>query len=382
MIVFADRFTIAHKAERPKDLVYAQDEMPPALPLIAIGFQHVAVMCPYFVMVALVVGAARLPQADARNAMGLCMLAVAFLTLLQSFRIGGVGSGYLCPPVVSAIYLPSAMTAASAFGFPVVCGMVMFAGGCEIVVGRLLGGLRKFFPAVVSGVVIIAVGLELGKIGLSVLFDPAVAHDARAGNMLVAALGILAVMAGLAVWAKGLIKLLCVLIGILFGYALCALLDVFPDNFGLELKESAFFALPNPGFLSYGFETSLLLPFAIAGLASGLRVVGVLTTCQQINDATWRRPDMSSIAGGVIADGIGCAVGGALGATGMSASPSLVGIEKTTGVTSRAIAWSIAAWLVLLACLPQFASLIVNITTTRHGAALIFQWLAHVRGWN
>ena len=359
-------------AERPKDLVYAQDETPPALPLIAIGFQHVAVMCPYLVMVALVVGAARLPQADARNAMGLCMLAVAFLTLLQSFRIGGVGSGYLCPPVVSAIYLPSAMTAASAFGFPVVCGMVMFAGGCEIVVGRLLGGLRKFFPAVVSGVVIIAVGLELGKIGLGVLFDPAVAHDARAGNMLVAALGILAVMAGLAVWAKGLIKLLCVLIGILFGYALCALLDVFPDNFVLQLKESALFALPNPGFLSYGFETSLMLPFAIAGLASGLRVVGVLTTCQQINDATWRRPDMSSIAGGVIADGIGCAVGGALGATGMSASPSLVGIEKTTGVTSRAIAWSIAAWLVLLACLPQFASLIVNMPRPVMGAALIF----------
>jgi xanthine/uracil permease len=46
-------------AERPKDLVYAQDEKPPAVPLITIGFQHVAVICPYLVMVALVAGAAK-----------------------------------------------------------------------------------------------------------------------------------------------------------------------------------------------------------------------------------------------------------------------------------------------------------------------------------
>jgi NCS2 family nucleobase:cation symporter-2 len=115
-----------------------------------------------------------------------------------------------------------------------------------------------------------------------------------------------------------------------------------------------------------------MIPFAIAGLASGLRVIGVLTTCQQMNDAAWRRPDMKNIEGGVMADGIGCAVGGALGAPGMSASPSLVGIEKTTGATSRVIAWSIAGWLILLACFPKFSSLIVNMPRPVMAAALFF----------
>src|SRR3954469_15737326 len=141
-------------AERPHDLVYAQDETPPAVPLLALGFQHVAVICPYLVMAALVVGAAKLPHETARSALALSMIAVAFLTVLQSLRLGPIGSGYLAPPVVSAIYLPSAIGAASTFGFPVVCGMVMFAGACEAVMGRLVNGLRKFFPAVVSGVVI------------------------------------------------------------------------------------------------------------------------------------------------------------------------------------------------------------------------------------
>jgi len=183
---------------------------------------------------------------------------------------------------------------------------------------------------------------------------------------------VLLTMIALAVWAKGLPKLLCVLIGILLGYGVAALLQVFPQDFSTELARSPIFALPDPRFLSYSFEPSLMLPFAIAGLASGLRVVGVLTTCQQMNDAAWRRPNMESISGGVIADGIGCAVGGALAAPGMSASPSLVGIEKITGVTSRIVAWPIAGWLVALSCLPKFASLIVNMPRPVMAAALFF----------
>ena len=115
--------------------------------------------------------------------MALAMIAVAFLTVLQSLRLGRIGSGYLCPPVISATYLPSSMMAASHFGFPVVCGMVIFAGACEAIIGQLVNKLRKLFPAVVSGVVIMAVGVELGKIGLGVLFDDATAHDPRSTMM-------------------------------------------------------------------------------------------------------------------------------------------------------------------------------------------------------
>jgi xanthine permease XanP len=359
-------------AERPKELIYAREERPPGLALAALGFQHVAVICPYLVMVALVTAAARLPHADARNAMGLAMIAVAVHTVLQSRRLGPVGSGTLCPPVVSAIYLPAAMVAASGFGFAVVCGMVIFAGACEVVIGRSLNAFRKFFPPVVSGVVIVAVGLELGKIGLGVVFEPVISHEPDAPAKFLTAALVIATMTSLAVWGKGAPKLLCVLIGILLGYAIAAVLGHFPEGFAARLSSSPLYTLPDPSFLSYGFEPSLIVPFAVAGLASGLRAVGVLTTCQKLDDAAWRRPDMKRIAAGVVADGLGCAVGGALGAPGMSASPTLVGLQKITTATSRVIAWSIAAWLLVLACLPQFASLIVDMPRPVMGAALFF----------
>ncbi|MGA9849241.1 MAG: hypothetical protein WBQ45_16585, partial [Roseiarcus sp.] len=106
--------------ERPSELTYGLDERPPWPQLLALGFQHVAVICPYLVMVALVAEAAKLPHAAAQSAIGLAMIAVAFMTILQSLRLGPVGSGYLCPPVVSAIYLPSSLAAAASFGISAV----------------------------------------------------------------------------------------------------------------------------------------------------------------------------------------------------------------------------------------------------------------------
>jgi xanthine permease XanP len=217
--------------ERPSELIYALDERPPWRRLIGLGFQHVAVICPYLVMVALVVEAANLPHEAARSAIGLAMIAVAFMTILQSLRLGPVGSGYLCPPVVSAIYLPSSLAAASAFGIAAVCGMTIFAGLCETAVASLANWTRKLFPAVVSGVVIIAVGLELGKISTGILL----AHAAESGDQILASFATaaiaLATMTGLAIWATGALKLFCALIGTLVGYAAAALLHTFPASF-------------------------------------------------------------------------------------------------------------------------------------------------------
>lgn len=357
--------------ERPSELTYALDEKPPLPHLLALGFQHVAVICPYLVMAALVVGAAKLPREDAQSALGLGMIAVAFMTVLQSLRLGPVGSGYLCPPVVSAIYLPPCLAVAKAFGFPAVCGMVLFAGVSEIAVAALVNRTRKLFPAVVSGVVIMAVGLELAKIAASVLLQAPERPTGSTASFITAACA-LATMTALAVWAKGLPKLLCSLIGILVGYVATASFHIFSPSFFADFRAAPYFAVPDPNFLSYAFAPSFVTAFAIAGLASGLRVIGVLTTCQQMNDAAWRRPDMQNIAAGVRADGLGCLLGGLLGTPGMSASPSLVGVEKTTGATSRVIAWSIAGWLVILSCLPKFASVIVNMPHPVMAAALFF----------
>jgi len=98
---------------RPPDLIYGLEDRPPLAHLVLLGAQHVAVICPYLVFVTLIAKTAGTSTAVTSHAVGLGMIAIALATLLQAHRLGPVGSGYLAPPVVSAIYLSVCLVAAA-----------------------------------------------------------------------------------------------------------------------------------------------------------------------------------------------------------------------------------------------------------------------------
>lgn len=365
---------------RPADLIYALDERPPLLPLTLLGAQHVAVICPYLVFITLIAQAAGASSTVASHAVGLGMIAIALATLLQAHRLGPAGSGYLAPPVVSAIYFAPALEAAHRGGLALVCGMVAFAGVFEAIFAWALPRMRRVFPPVVSGFIVLAVGTELGLIGVRGFLGISDLHDSHLPTRIVAAGLTLAVMIGFGIWGKGLPRLLCGLIGLALGMAIAVAVGMVTSKDAALIASRPWFGLPDPRFLSYRFEPSLMVPFAIAALASGLRAIGVITTCQKINDASWRRPDLQNIRAGVLADGISCFVGGWLATPGLSAAPSLVGIQKVTGATSRYIAYAIAAWLVLLACVPKVGAALLALPIPIIGAALVFNGASMLMG--
>jgi NCS2 family nucleobase:cation symporter-2 len=365
---------------RPPDLIYALDERPPIAHLILLGAQHIAVICPYLVFVTRVTQAAGASTDVAAHAVGLGMIAIALATLLQERRLGPIGSGYLAPPVVSAIYFAPALEAAHRGGLPLVCGMVAFAGVFEGIFAWVLPRMRKVFPPVVSGFIVIAVGAELGLIGVSGFLGISDLHDPRLPLHVAVATLTIAVMVGFGVWGKGLPRLLCGLIGLALGMAIAVVTGMVSSENVAVIASRPWVGLPNPDFLSYRFEPSLMVPFAIASLAAGLRAIGVITTCQKINDASWRRPNLDNIRAGVLADGVGCLVGGLLATPGISAAPSLVGIQKITGATSRYIAYAVAVWLVLLSCVPKVGAALLALPLPIIGAALVFNGASMLMG--
>ena len=365
---------------RPPDLIFALDERPPLAHLILLGAQHVAVICPYLVFVTLIAQAAGASTTVASDAVGLGMIAIALATLLQAHRLGPVGSGYLAPPVVSAIYLAPALEAAHRAGLALVCGMIAFAGIFEAIFAWALPRMRRIFPPVVSGFIVIAVGAELGLIGVRGFLGVSDLHDPSLPTHIGVAGLTLAVMVGFGVWGKGLPRLLCGLIGLALGMTIAVAIGMVTSRDIAIIGSRPWFALPDPRFLSYRFEPSLMVPFAIAALASGLRAIGVITTCQKINDASWRRPDLGNIRSGVLADGVACFAGGWLATPGLSVSPSLVGLEKVTGATSRYVAYAIAGWLVLLSCMPKVGSALLALPLPIVGAALVFNGASMLMG--
>jgi NCS2 family nucleobase:cation symporter-2 len=336
---------------RPEDLIYAVDELPPWPRLIFLGAQHVMLMSVYLVLIVIVFRSADASHAATLNALSLGMIALAISAMLQAVWRGPVGSGYLAPPVFSAIYIGPAVFAAETGGLPAVFAMTIFAGAVEIALAPLLRRLRTLFPPAISGFIVAIVGLQLGVIGVGDLLG--VEHIARPTfrDHLVVGVLTLATMCAFSVWGRGVVRLICSMLGILVGMVGSLALGLVTADRMSSFIAAPIFAIPEPHYLAYDFRLSLVPAFLMAGTAAMLRTVGVITTCQKINDSDWKRPDLGPIQRGIIADGIGCMVGGLLGVMGMNTAPSLVGVSKATGATSRYIAFSCAAILVVFALL-------------------------------
>jgi NCS2 family nucleobase:cation symporter-2 len=148
---------------RPEDLIYAVDELPPWPRLIFLGAQHAMLMSVYLVLIVMVFRSADASHAETLNALSLGMIALAISTVLQAIWRGPVGSGYLAPPVFSAIYIGPAVFAADTGGLPAVFAMTIFAGLVEIGLAPLLPRLRGLFPPAISGFIVAIVVLQLGS---------------------------------------------------------------------------------------------------------------------------------------------------------------------------------------------------------------------------
>lgn len=356
----------------PASIAIGVDRSPPPVQLALLAAQYAFLVCVYLVIVVIVVRAAGADAQTARSVVSMAMIAAGAGTALQALHRGPVGSGYLAPPVYSAIYLGPAILAARAGGLPAVALMTVCAGMTEIVVARFLHRLRMLTQPTISGLTICIVALQLGIVGLEHALDVGGERGPGFAAHVAVAAVTFAVTVGLTVWGRGTWKLVCTLLGLLAGVAAALALGLFDAGTLASIGAAPWFAMPDPGYLAFRWEPSLLPAFIAAGLAAAIRTVGVLTTCQKANDAAWVRPDLANIRRGVYADGIGCTLGGLVGAPGMNTGPSLVGVSIATGVTSRSIAHASAVVLVVLAFVPKVADLFLQLPLSVAGGLLVF----------
>jgi NCS2 family nucleobase:cation symporter-2 len=182
----------------------------------------------------------------------------------------------------------------------------------------------------------------------------------------------LGLMVGLNVWGRGAPRLFCALLGIIGGYVAGALLGVLVVADFARVMDAPLIGLPAVGDLGWSFEVALIIPFAVGATAACLKTVGDLTTCQKTNDADWVRPDMRSIGRGTLANGIGSALAGFLGTTGLNTSSANIGLAGATGVTSRRIAYATGGIFLVLAFMPKLSGLLAVMPRPVMGAALMF----------
>lgn len=359
------------RRRKPANLIYDVDEDPAVPVALLMALQHVFVISVGWIFVVVVVSGIGGTAAQAQGIIRMSMIASGLATILQARTKGLVGSGYFCPFSCGPAYLSASILAGKAGGLPLIFGLTTASGMFEGFLSRLVQRLRVLFPPEVTGLVVSMVGIQLIGLGCPRF----VGYSGQSLNPRATAVAFITLVAMVAptVWSKGKLKLYPVLLGLLAGYLSSLSVGVLtPSQFKAALA-APLLSLPGrvPGG-GWAFSASLLGPFLIASLSSILKTVGDLTLCQKINDADWKRTDMKSVAGGILAGSVGTTLAGLIGGVGQSTFSSNVGLSMATGATSRMIAVPTGVLLLALAFFPKLAAMFSVIPQPVMGAVLVY----------
>jgi xanthine permease XanP len=351
-------------------IIYAAEDAPPFLVALFNGVQHVGLVAIFLVFPLLVFRVGGLSEQLIANLLAIAMMAMGIGTLLQSLRVGPLGSGYLCPSTFTAAYLGPSLLAMQTGGLALLFGMTVFAGAFEAALSRLLDRVRPMFPPELTGLVIFMVGWSAGIAGLRIVLAPD-APPLQDEEFWVSAIT-LSTMIALNVWGRGMMRMLCALLGLVVGYVAAAVFGLLQGTQLAVVSTAPWIGLPSFDHLSLSFDSALVIPFAIAVIAVTMKALGTITMCQRMNDADWPRVDMRSAQRGVLADGASTMIAGAMGTVGMSTAAASVGVASATGVASRRVAYAAGFTLLLLGLAPKLAALLAIMPRSVMVAALLF----------
>ena len=163
---------------------------------------------------------------------------------------------------------------------PLVWGMTIFAGLVEAALSRVWTRLRTFIPSETAGLVVFLIGVIIGLAALRVLLGEGTSGSLSGRDAIVAGIA-LAVMIGLNIWNKGQLRLFCILIGMIVGYIAAVATGLLTlDDFQSVLTQPLV-AMPTLAHVSWAFDPSLIVPFAVSGLAAAMGATAVIATYQR-----------------------------------------------------------------------------------------------------
>jgi xanthine permease XanP len=355
--------------KKAAELDYGVDDNPPLLVALPLAFQQVVMMSIDLIFPVLVVQAVTGGLQLAQSYVSLTMLAIGAGTLLQSLHKGPVGSRYFCPQEAGALYFPASVLAAQKGGMPLVLGMTALAGMAEIFLSQIIHRFRSLFPPELAGLVVVMIGVTIIPVSITnflgvdngVIDPPAMSVGVIT----------LAVMVGTNVWGRGHLRQYSILVGMLAGYLAAYILGNLTGAHLAQLGELPVIAAPDFSFVGWSFDAGLVLPFLLAVVCSSLKTIGNVTTCQKANDPDWKRLDMKSTKGSLLAEGLSTTFGGLIGGMGLNTSSGSIGLSIATGVTSRRLGFFVGGMFLVLAFFPKASALVAVMPRPVMGATLI-----------
>ncbi|MGB0747524.1 MAG: uracil-xanthine permease family protein [Magnetospiraceae bacterium] len=361
-------------AGRKANLIFGVDDHPALGTLLFLGFQHLIVLTSVGLLFPLLVARSiDLGAAETIQFISLSLLVTGVGTILQALRGRLIGSGFLAPTSIGSPWLPASILAAKTGGLSLVAGMTLVSGFGGIFLARLLPRLRVVFPPEVTGTVTLMVGVSLILPAMHGIFATDLPPEAPRLPSILTGAATLAVFVGIGAWApNSRLRLFLPVLAISVGGGVAAMVGLIRWEQFTAIAEVPIFAIPRPAPWGWSFDLDLLVPFLVAAVGVSLKTMGDITACQKINDPGWKRPDIDSISGGVMVNGLTSLFSGCLGTMGTQTLSANVGLSLATGATARTIGFSCGGMVILMAFLPKAAALFTLLPGAILGALLVY----------
>lgn len=353
---------------------------------VPLGIQHVLAMFVSNVTPAIIIsGAAGFGFGSAAGAQGfpdmtyliqMSMLFAGIATLIQTIGFGPVGARLPIVQGTSFAFIPIMIPLVAGKGVDAMAalfGGVLIGGLFHAILGLFIGRIRFALPPLVTGLVVMMIGLALVKVGIQYSAGGIPAIDKPEYGSLLnwsAALVVIFVTLGLKFYARGMLAVSAVVIGILVGYIYALMVGMVSfDAIGTSVSRASAFALPLP--FKYGFEFSFaaIIGFCLMSFVSAVETVGDVSGITK--GGAGREATDKEIEGATYADGIGSAVSGIFGGLPNTSFSQNVGLIAMTGVMSRHVVTIGALFLILCGLIPKVGAIIRTIPIEVLGGGVI-----------
>jgi NCS2 family nucleobase:cation symporter-2 len=301
----------------------------------------------------------------------MAMLFAGIATLFQTVGIGPIGARLPIMQGTSFAFVGVLAGVAATQGLSVALTACIIGGVVHFALGSVIGKLRWLFPPLVTGLVILAIGLYLIPVAIKYAAGGAAQFQMEAESFgslkhWTVALTVVVVALILKFFTKGTLSSAAILVGMIAGYIVAYLSGMV--NFGAVTKASWVTGI-SP--LPYGFEFSL-------GAVIAVTLVSIVSAIETVGDASatakagaGRDATDAEIQGATYADGLGTAIAGVFGGLPNTSFSQNVGIVGMTGVMSRHVVTIGGIILILGGLMPKVGAVIASMPLPVLGGGVI-----------
>lgn len=345
---------------------------------VPLGIQHVLAMFVSNMTPAIIVaGAAGFGFGSGDTSQMVYMIQMAMLfagiaTLMQTIGFGPVGARLPLVQGTSFAYIPVMIPIVAGRGVEAMAALTtaaLFGGVLHAFLSLFVGRIRFALPSLITGLVVLMIGLSLMRIGIQYAAGgvPAMGTAAFGAWQSWLLAGVVVVVTlGLNFFGRGIWSTAAVLIGLLAGYGVALAMgriDFAP------VGAAGLVMVPMPFHFGFAISASAILGFCLTGFVSSIETIGDVDAICEGNAG--RPATDRELQGAVAADGVGTALAAVFGAMPNTTFSQNVGLIAITGVMSRHVVTIGALFLVLCGLLPKVGAVITTIPIEVLGGGVI-----------